>query len=422
MKAEINTDAVVDQMVGLARQLGTKPPDLVRERQFVASLSERVAAHRARHARRRQFLALAALAAASLGLFLWFAPWSQRPLSYRVNGGAVSEGTILGQAGTAVAFSDGSRLQLTSDARARIEQLTAHGARVDLIDGEIAVDIVKAANNAWFVQAGPYQVHVVGTAFDVRWAKERRRIEVDLHRGSVIVTGPHIDGQLRLQAGQRLTSAADGASTVTRMDSAGPSAPAVPASSALSTSDAPKSAATGGTESEAEHVVDLSAASPPPRDAAAIGWSRLVAQGEFQRVLDAAQKRGIDGVLATGTQAELAALADAARYGRNPDLARRALLAERKRFARAAAARGAAFFLGGIEPEGSAAALAWYETYLAESPRGPYAPQALGRRMMIVHRRSGSAASVPLAREYLRAFAQGPYASAAHKILESSPE
>jgi hypothetical protein len=103
-------------------------------------------------------------------------------------------------------------------------------------------------------------------------------------------------------------------------------------------------------------------------------------------------------------------------------LARRALLAERKRFARAAAARGAAFFLGGIEPDGSAAALAWYETYLSESPRGPYASQALGRRMMIVHRRGGAAASTALAREYLQRFAQGPYASAAHKILENSPE
>jgi len=407
MKPAPNPDAVVEQMVALARQLGTEPPNLSRERQFLAAISERVAAHRARETRRRGALALAAVAAASFALFLWFAPRSARPLSYRIDGGALSEGTIFAQAGTSVAFSDGSRLQLTPSARARIEQVTAHGARVNLIDGEVAVDIVKAEGNAWFVQAGPYQVHVVGTAFDVRWAKERRRIEVDLHRGSVIVTGPHIDGQLRMQAGQRLTSAVDGASAVTSEASAGPASAAAPASSTPAASDSAKPAP------------DVNA---PPRDAASVGWSRLVAQGEFQRVLDAAQRRGIDGVLASGTQLELAALSDAARYGRNPDLARRALLAERKRFARAAAARGAAFFLGGIEKEGSAAALAWYETYLAESPRGPYAAQALGRRMMIVHRRSGSAASAPLAREYLRTFAQGPYAPLAHKILESSPE
>ncbi len=42
--------------------------------------------------------------------------------------------------------------------------------------------------------------------------------------------------------------------------------------------------------------------------------------------------------------------------------------------------------------------------------------------MMIVHRRDGIAASASLAREYLKRFAQGPYASAAHKILERSSE
>jgi ferric-dicitrate binding protein FerR (iron transport regulator) len=416
MKPETNPDAVVERMVVLARQLGTKNPNASRERQFVASISERAAAHRVRHLRRRQFAGAALVAAASLGLFVWLAPSSERPLSYRVSGGAATEGNIVAQAATSVAFSDGSRLNLTSGAHAHIGEVTPHGARVDLLDGEVAVDIVKAEGNAWFVQAGPYRVHVVGTAFNVRWAKERHRVEVDLHRGSVLVTGPHIAGQLRLQPGQRLTSAPDGSRTTPLHE------PAVAAAPGRTAVDAPEAAPEQRPASNAEPVADLNATAAERRDPALAGWSRLVAQGDFQRVLDAAGRRGIDSVLSTGTQGELAALADAARYGRNTELARRALLAERKRFARAATARGAAFFLGGIEPEGSAAALGWYETYLSESPRGPYASQALGRRMMIVHRRGGTAASTPLAREYLQRFAQGPYASAAHKILASSPE
>lgn len=418
MNPEIKPDAVVERMVFLARQLGSKAADEKRERQFMATLSDRVEAHRTQRMRRRQFAAAAALAAACLGPLLWFAGHGEHRLSYRVSDGALGDGYIVGHEHTSVTFSDGSRFELTNGARARIGELTAHGARVDLVDGQVSVDIVKAKGNAWLVQAGPYQVHVIGTAFDVRWLKEQRRIEVDLYRGSVAVTGPHIDGQLRMQPGQHLISTPDSPSVITHVHP-----PAVTASASASdlAKLAPEQAIAGAAEPA---IADLSGTTVEHREPSAglTGWSRLVAQGDFGRVLDAAQKRGIDNVLATGTQAELAALADAARYGRNTQLARRALLAERKRFPGAATARGAAFFLGGIEPDGSAAALGWYETYLTESPAGPYAPQALGRRMMIVHRRQGFAASAPLAKEYLRRFAQGPYVSAAHKILERSSE
>jgi hypothetical protein len=412
VKPEIKPDAVVDRMVFLARQLG-KSADEEAERQFVATLSERVAARRNRDARRRRVAAVA-LAAACLGPLLWFATHAESRLSYRVSDGSVGEGNIVGQQHTSVAFSDGSRLQLADGARARIRDVTAHGARVDLVDGEVSVDIVKAEGNAWFVQAGPYEVHVIGTAFDVRWHNAQRRVEVDLHRGSVVVTGPRIAGQLRLQSGQRLIGNPDAPSIVAPIE-----APAAPTTA--NSSNAPKPTSE---QADVEPTADPTGALErrDPTAIAPTNWSRLVAQGDFERVLAAAQKRGIDNVLSTGNQTELAALADAARYARKTQLARRALLAERKRFPGAAAARGAAFFLGGIEADGSSAALGWYETYLAESPTGPYAAQALGRRMMIVHRRDGIAASAGLAREYLKRFAQGPYASAAHKILERPSE
>jgi len=423
MTLESKPDVVVERILFLARQLGTKAPESNRERQFMATLSERMNAHRARDTRHRQFVAV--LAAACVAALLWFGWHAEQRLSYRISDGSLSASNdIVGQQATSVAFSDGSRLLLTNGARARIGEVTAHGALVDLVDGQVSVDIVKATGNAWFIQAGPYQVHVTGTAFDVRWSQEKRRFDVDLHRGTVTVTGPHIQGQLHLQSGQHLTSTPDAPSIVTRAEP--PAAPAIaPTPAKAGTSDSPKLAPDAAAVSDAEPTVDLSGSTVEHRESPAAGpmsWSRLVALGDFKRVLDAAQKRGLDNVLASGTQAELAALADAARYGRNTQLARRALLAERKRFPGAAAAHGAAFFLGGIEADGSAAALGWYETYLAESPAGPYAPQALGRRMMLVHRRGGFAASAPLAREYLARFAQGPYASAAHKILERSSE
>ena len=57
------------------------------------------------------------------------------------------------------------------------------------------------------------------------------------------------------------------------------------------------------------------------------------------------------------------------------------------------------------------AALEWYERYLAESPRGTYAPQALGRQMVLVHKLRGVASARPLATEYLARFPDGPYAA-----------
>ena len=69
MNQESKPDVVVEQMVFLARELGSARPDTHRERQFLVTLSERVSAHRTRHVRRRQFVAV--LAAACLAPLLW---------------------------------------------------------------------------------------------------------------------------------------------------------------------------------------------------------------------------------------------------------------------------------------------------------------------------------------------------------------
>src|SRR6202044_2946120 len=116
------------------------------------------------------------------------------------------------------------------------------------------------------------------------------------------------------------------------------------------------------------------------------------ARGDFQGILEEADRRGVDRALNDAPLGDLAALADAARYARRQDVARRALAAERSRFPGSVQARDAAFFLGGLA-EGAgddAGALSWNETYLDESPNGVYASQALGRKMMIVRRLRGA--------------------------------
>ena len=65
-------------------------------------------------------------------------------------------------------------------------------------------------------------------------------------------------------------------------------------------------------------------------------------------------------------------------------------------------------------------ALEWYERYLAESPQGTYASQALGRKLMIVHRIRGREAAKALALGYLNQYPKGPYARYARNLLESN--
>src|SRR5262249_26151487 len=115
---------------------------------------------------------------------------------------------------------------------------------------------------------------------------------------------------------------------------------------------------------------------------------------------------------------DLALLADAARYTGNTVVARRALLAQRERFVRSSRALDAAFLLGRLDessdPRGAAR---WYDQYLDEAPRGTYAAEALGRKMMLVERLRGRAAARPIAEQYLRKFPRGPHVKSAQTII-----
>ena len=123
----------------------------------------------------------------------------------------------------------------------------------------------------------------------------------------------------------------------------------------------------------------------PATDVAQQSWTKRVAAGEHLAVLQEAEARGLDTCMKQSSLGELAALADAGRYAKRSDVARRALLAERTRFPSSSEAHTAAFLLGRLSEDSSAlpdAAVEWYDSYLRESPNGPLASEALGRKMM----------------------------------------
>ncbi|HWA73089.1 MAG TPA: FecR domain-containing protein [Polyangiaceae bacterium] len=420
MTTVVSGEEIVKRMVEVAQRVGGEPSR--RDEARFEQLEERLALHGMGHAPKpRLWLgSLAAAACLCVALGAW---WLHTPaLTYAVLGGAVESGVVVGREHTKIHFSDGSEVALEPGAQASIEDMTARGGRVKLRQGRVTVDIVKKPDTRWFVDAGPYAVRVTGTAFDVRWSSAERKFELDLHHGSVVITGPQIDKGYTLGAGQKLIGRSEGPVVVEGPTRALSSAlrSASPGRSPSSVQGAIASADATSTSAEALPPLEAPQNARVPEASAHTPWSQKVAQGKFQAVIDEAQRRGLEQTLATASIEDLSALADAARYASSTGIARRALLAERQRFARSNAAREAAFFLGRLAEERGEGALEWYDRYLSESPKGPYASQALGRRMMIFYRQRGQETTLPLAREYLQRFPKGPYATAARKILGQS--
>jgi TolA-binding protein len=335
-------------------------------------------------------------------------------LTYAVLNGSQSADYVLAQEGTKIRFSDGSEVSLDRGSEAKVAEVDAHGARVNLRHGEAHLEVVKQHDTQWYVDAGPYTVHVTGTAFDVSWSEKDRVFELSLQHGSVIVNGPLVGNNgFTMKPGQRMVGRSDGYVVVE-------AAKAGELAAAASNSGAPAQGA-GEPNAEVDAALPPTSDVTPPDAQPRSSWGHLVAQGKFREVLADAQRRGVDQMLAGAPLADLSALADAARYAKNGELAKRTLLAERQRFPNSRAASDAAFLLGRLAEDSGGGAVAWYDRYLSHSPNGPYASQALGRKMMLSFRDGGTGAAEPLAKQYLERYPTGPYASAARKLANRPP-
>ena len=395
-----DADDAVSDLARLAQEnLGSDP--VRRDEGSFLRVQQKLAGRAVARRRRAQAGGVLVAALFVLAVAGWFG-LHDRAITYTVVDGAVVDGDhIVGGKRTALRFSDGSEFALEPGTDARVAEVTPHGGRVTLVGGA-RVAIAKKPGAAWTVAAGPYTVHVTGTAFNVSWAPREQTFDLAMQSGSVIVEGPLIDGGIALKRGQRLSGGLAGQKLV--VEEIAPEVRPTP-TAALAPPPAEERTAT------------TSNGTGPKSAPAELGWAKSVAQGKFATVLDEVEKRGVDHTIATAPLGELSALADAARYGRRTALARRVLLAERSRFAGSRSAIEAAFFLGRIVEDEGGDAIEWYDRYLSESGSGAYASQALGRKMMLVYGRRGAAQTRPLAEDYLSRYPSGPYAAAAKKIV-----
>jgi TolA-binding protein len=360
----------------------------------------------------------AVLAVVALGLVghRWLGFGRAAALSYAVEGGRIDPTGAIGASGSAdptLRFADGTQVVFLAGASGRVRSVDEHGARI-AVTGKVSVGVVPWRGSHWLFDAGPFLITVKGTAFTAEWREAEERLEVVLKTGTVAVSGPLSDEAIMLRAGQRLIISTREKEVVIRdIDST------TEASAAASASPQPEAPLS----EKPAHDAAPAAATPAPSapGPSALNWTAELAAGHFAIILQQAEQRGLDATLADASSDDLAALADAARYSRREDVARRALAAQRRRFPQSARANDAAFLLGRLEEaaQHSELALTWYERCLTESPHGTYVSEALGRKMTVVQRLHGDARARPVAEEYLRRFGNGTYAAAARALTRA---
>ncbi|WP_437313003.1 FecR domain-containing protein [Sorangium sp. So ce385] len=306
----------------------------------------------------------------------------------------------------AFTFAEGTSVRLDAASALEVLATDARGAELRVERGGADFHVVHRSDTRWVVHAGPYAVRVTGTRFEARWAPEARRFTLALAEGSVEVTGPEL-GTARLSAGDRL-------------DLTAPSEPAPSGAAAAPASGAPAAVAAPPGDRDARAPAPGAADTAPAAGAtdAAPRWQALASARRHEEALAAVERLGLDAVLARAAPDELRLLADAARYAGRPHAARAALLALRQRHG----ARGdSAFLLGKLTADqlgDPGDALSWFDTYLREAPGGALREQALGRSLELQQRRDREAARRAALR-YLAEYPRGAYAPLARSIADA---
>jgi transmembrane sensor len=360
----------------------------------------------------------AALAAVVLLLAsFWIALRSStRPLEFRVGSQPRADQVgdwIAAPEGQSVpiTFSDGTELTLLDQARARIVDVDAAGAAIFVERGKLRAAVVPRARGHWRLFMGPYRVRVTGTRFDVAWEPDVERFALSLREGSVAVSGPAIDGERIVRAGEAL-------------ELSPPAIEPAPAVSDALPGPEPRAAAgpleTRGAEpSKISQPVPERPRPPAKQSARALDFRELARAGRYREALAASQRDGFERLCQTANAEDLMLLADVARLAGEAGPARWAYRQVRERFPGSDAGQ-AAFFLGRLafdESADYAEAARYFELSLDEQPAGPLAREAAGRLIeakLLLGDAEGARAA---ARQYLKRHADGPHARTARRLL-----
>lgn len=340
-------------------------------------------------------------------------PLSPVPLAFTIGNGQS------GHAGAFVAapsdrelplgFADGTRFTLSAGTSARVASLDAQGAHLVLEKGRVAAAVVHRPDSRWRVDAGPFQVAVVGTRFDVSWDATARVLELKLTEGAVRVAGGLLGEALEVRAGQRLRAFADDSrvelSNTERAERAEPERAS------------PGDSRPGATAPESAH----SAAVPKlasPANAGPPAWRVLAAAGKFREALAAAEQAGFEIECRRGSGAEVLALADAARLSGSAARAEQAYAAARAKLPNGGRASYGLGLVAFDQRGDFVRAAHYFEAYLREQPAGSLRAEATGRLMEAWQRAGRTGEARQVAALYLARYPKGPQAARAKQLLE----
>jgi len=322
-----------------------------------------------------------------------------------------------------VEFSEGSTITVDARSSLSVQDVGDRGASLELERGEVDVDIVPRRGGRWSVNAGPFEVHVLGTAFHVEWQPDTQHFSVSVVRGTVQVEGPMVEQRRTLNAGERCV--VDSGSHRFTIEKIGTSMGAAIASAAElpgglpSHDSAPAPAPAPSLEQPAlhqKHEGEKSAVTPGKEALAPTqSWRDLERAGQFQAAIVEAERVGVDVIYDVSDAEGLMSLARAARFVGRADISGGALLSCRRRFPGTTNAAMAAYLLGRVASP--ADAVGWFSTYLKEQPDGTWAREASGRLIEAYQATGAKSAAHDAAKRYLERYPGGPHAELARRTL-----
>jgi transmembrane sensor len=310
-------------------------------------------------------------------------------------------------------FSDGSRILLLPGTEAAVESLTKEGARVSVQRGRAEVAVRHRPDTHFALHAGPYQVSVTGTRFELEWLPDSARFELELEEGSVVVTTEKSShAAVKMMAPQHLLieredwqlspsrgTEPSGPSPSEAFPKAQPSVAVAP-SGPVSTGPAVKVVST------AQQV-----ASTLPSD-----WRALGRAGKYESAYRQAESLGISQLADSSSGPRLLDLAEVCRFAGHASESMSVLTKLRQRFPGTDGAAIAAFQLGRLSGSPGLSA-SWFRTYLKERPGGELAREASGRLLEALDQSGDRAGAAEAARSYLLAYPNGPHGPFARRLL-----
>lgn len=372
----------------------------------------------------RMGIAAAAVALAiAVGFVIWAGPdkisyriGTHRPTSH--NGAWISSGI---GAPIPIVFDNGSRFELATNSAARVVESNNKQVRLDLSQGRLDANVNGNGETEWIVQAGPYEVKVLGTRFSVHFSSIRNQLEVEVASGKVAVNGTQMSTGVLLKTGQRLVANATGTQVQTVDEPKHPAGEGSLVSSKSSKNEG-NPLDSSDTKIETPTAIENKANSSVAKvqvpkwrkHANAQEWPEAVKAMDNQTAISIAQSRELD---------LLWSLANAARYSERPQLATLFLNQIRLRFGDTSRGKTAIFLLAKTALDAHKDlpnARKWFLTYLKTIPNGALAEEATGYLMEVCLKMNHMEESAQFAQTYLENYQTGPFANRARRIRDLS--